>query len=160
MPDEPWLMRVEGALEAHFKQPTGQSRPGIDWTIGLKRGEELHRVRVRSCFAEDMRPEVKADTTYLARTVMQSLDDLLRDRLDARAGARPRHHDRQSSAGYEGPIGEAVVAILGIARGVRTRAARSRLSQTCRTGSRLLRAGRPPRPAAPSRPLLLQASRA
>ena len=78
MPDEPWLMRVEGALEAHFKQPGGPSRPGIDWTIGLKRGEETHRVRVRSYLAEDMRPAVKSDTTYLGRTVMQYLDDLLR----------------------------------------------------------------------------------
>jgi len=75
---EPWLMRVEGALEAHFKQPTGASRPGIDWTIGIKRGPETHRVRVRSYFAEDMSPAVKADTTYLGRTVMQYLDDLLR----------------------------------------------------------------------------------
>jgi len=77
MPDEPWLMRVEGALEAHFKQPTGPSRPGIDWTIGLKRGEETHRVRVRSYFSDDMRSAVRADTTYLGRTVMQYLDDLL-----------------------------------------------------------------------------------
>src|SRR5262249_27484318 len=65
-------------LEAHFKQPTGASRPGIDWTIGIKRGPETHRVRVRSYFAEDMSPAVKADTTYLGRTVMQYLDDLLR----------------------------------------------------------------------------------
>jgi len=78
MPEEPWLMRVEGALEAHFKQPTGSSRPGIDWTIGLKRGAEMHRVRVRSYFAEDMRAAVKSDTTYLGRTVMQYLDDVLR----------------------------------------------------------------------------------
>jgi hypothetical protein len=68
MPDDPWLMRVEGALEAHFMQPSGTSRPGIDWTIGLKRGEELHRVRVRSYFADDMTSAVRADTTYLGRT--------------------------------------------------------------------------------------------
>jgi len=78
MPDEPWLMRVEGALEAHFRQPTGPSRPGIDWTIGLKHGAEMHRVHVRAYFADDMTSAVRADTTYLGRTVMQYLDDVLR----------------------------------------------------------------------------------
>ena len=77
MTDEPWLMRVEGALEAHFKQPTGPSRPGVDWTVGLKRDEEIHRVRVRSYFAEDLSAAARGDNTYLGRTVMQDLDDLL-----------------------------------------------------------------------------------
>ena len=77
MSDEPWLMRVEGALEAHFKQPTGPSRPGVDWTIGLKRGEQIHRVRVRSYFADDLTPQARGDNTYLGQTVMQYLNDLL-----------------------------------------------------------------------------------
>lgn len=71
-------MRVEGALEAHFKQPSGESRPGIDWTIDVKRGSEIHRVRVRSYFAEGMTAATRADTTFLGRTVMHYLDDLLR----------------------------------------------------------------------------------
>lgn len=78
MPDEPWSMRVEGALDAHFKQPDGPSRPGTDWVIGLKRGDELHRVRVRSYLSADATAATRADTTYLGRTVMQYLDDLLR----------------------------------------------------------------------------------
>lgn len=78
MADEPWLMRVEGALEAHFKQPDGPSRPGVDWVIGLKRGEELHRVRVRSYFHDGLSAAARADNTFLGRTVMSYLDDLLR----------------------------------------------------------------------------------
>ena len=78
MTDEPWLMRVEGALDAHFKQPDGPSRPGTDWVIGLKRGDELHQVRVRSYLSPDATAATRGDTTYLGRTVMQYLDDLLR----------------------------------------------------------------------------------
>ncbi len=39
-----WLMRVEGGLAASFKQPDGTSRPGTDWKIGIKRGDEIHTV--------------------------------------------------------------------------------------------------------------------
>lgn len=85
MPDEPWLMRVEGALDAHFKQPDGPSRPGTDWVIGLKRGDELHQVRVRSYLSADATAATRGDTTYLGRTVMQYLDDLLR------SGWHPSH---------------------------------------------------------------------
>ncbi|HEY1907619.1 MAG TPA: hypothetical protein VGG91_16350 [Myxococcaceae bacterium] len=45
MPGEPWLMRVEGALEAHF---------------------------------EGLSAAARADNTFLGRTVMSYLDDLLR----------------------------------------------------------------------------------
>ena len=78
MPDEPWLMRVEAGLDAHFKQPDGPSRPGTDWRIGLKRGDEVHTVLVRTYSDKDMTSAVRADTTYLGRTVMQYLDDVLR----------------------------------------------------------------------------------
>ena len=82
MSDQPWLMRVEGALEAHFKQPNGPSRPGIDWAIGLKRGEDLHTVRVRSYFMDDATKATRADTRYLGNTVMQHLDELIRSGWD------------------------------------------------------------------------------
>jgi hypothetical protein len=29
--DDQWLMRITGALSAHFFQPGGGSRPGTDW---------------------------------------------------------------------------------------------------------------------------------
>ena len=34
-----WGARISGVLEAHFHQPTGGSRPGADYAIGLKRGD-------------------------------------------------------------------------------------------------------------------------
>jgi len=77
MADEPWRLRVEGALSAHFKQPSGPSRPGTDWVLGLSRGAETHRVRVRAYLAPDATAATRADTAYQARTVMQYLTDLL-----------------------------------------------------------------------------------
>ena len=77
MSEEPWRMRVEGGLSAHFKQPSGPSRPGTEWAIVLKRGEETHTVRVRAYLAEGAGKATRADQGYQARTTMQYLDDLL-----------------------------------------------------------------------------------
>jgi len=77
MPEQSWSMRVEGALSAHFKQQSGPSRPGTDWVIGLERGEESHRVRVRADLADDVTRATRADATYQGHTVMQYLGDLL-----------------------------------------------------------------------------------
>jgi hypothetical protein len=83
-------MRVEGALEAHFKQPSGPSRPGVDWVIGLKRGEETHRVRVRAYLADDVTAATRKDTTYQGRTVMQYLNELLEQGWQP---GEPREHE-------------------------------------------------------------------
>jgi hypothetical protein len=72
-----WLMRVEGGLSAHFKQPSGPSRPGTDWTIGLKRGDATHTVRVRAYLSDDASAHTRKDQQYQAQTVMQYLNDLL-----------------------------------------------------------------------------------
>ena len=74
---EPWLMRVEGALAAHFKAPDGPSRPGVHWTIGLKHGEETFQAMVKTLFADDATPETRADQEYQAQTAMQYLNDCL-----------------------------------------------------------------------------------
>jgi hypothetical protein len=73
----PWLMRVEGALAAHFKQENGPSRPGTEWAIGLKHGDATHRVLVRAYLAADATAKTRADQDYQARTVMQYLNDLI-----------------------------------------------------------------------------------
>jgi hypothetical protein len=73
-----WLMRIEGALSAHFKQPYGPSRPGTDWKVGLKRGDELHTIFVRTYFREDASAATRADTTYQGDTVMGYVSDLIR----------------------------------------------------------------------------------
>jgi hypothetical protein len=77
MSDEPWRMRVESGLSAHFKQLSGPSRPGTEWAIVLERGEESHRVRVRALVADGVSKATRADQGYQARTAMQYLDDLL-----------------------------------------------------------------------------------
>jgi hypothetical protein len=74
---EPWLMRVEGALAAHFKQESGPSRPGVEWAIGLKHGDKTYAARVRAYLAADATAETRADQDYQARTVMQYLNDLI-----------------------------------------------------------------------------------
>jgi hypothetical protein len=73
---EPWLMRVEAGLDAHFKQPDGPSRPGTDWRIGLKRGDEVHTVMVRT-YSDKVAPELAKDKTFMANTAMRYLNDLL-----------------------------------------------------------------------------------
>jgi hypothetical protein len=74
---EPWMMRVEGALSAHFKVPNGPSRPGVHWAIGLKQGEKTYQVQVRTLFADDATAETKADQEYQGQVAMQYLNDCL-----------------------------------------------------------------------------------
>lgn len=73
----PWQMRITGGLSAHFKQPDGPSRPGTDWSVELKRGDEVRATTVRTLYAEDLWRKLQNDTTYLSRTAMQYLGDLL-----------------------------------------------------------------------------------
>ena len=87
--DEPWLMRVEGGLSAHFKQAEGPSQPGTDWSIGLKRGDEIHTVIVRTHPADDLKGRLRDDADYMARTAMGYLNDLLNQGWDPR---EPREH--------------------------------------------------------------------
>jgi hypothetical protein len=74
---EPWLMRVEGGLAAHFKVPDGPSRPGVQWTIGLKQGERTYRVMVKGLLADDASAETQQDHEYQAQVAMQYLNDQL-----------------------------------------------------------------------------------
>ncbi len=74
---EPWLMRVEGALSAHFNVPDGPSRPGVQWATGLKQGEKTYQALVKAMFADDATPETKADQEYQGQVAMQYLNDCL-----------------------------------------------------------------------------------
>jgi len=74
-----WLMRVEKGLSAHFKVPNGPSRPGVQWIIGLKRGEVEHSVPVTALFVDNATDETRANQEYPARTAMQYLNDQLRN---------------------------------------------------------------------------------
>src|SRR5579872_4013101 len=74
-----WLVRIEGALSAHFNQPNGPSRPGTDYTVGLKRGEETHRVLVRAYLSPDLTAAARRDTQYQ----MQTVTGYVFDRLNA-----------------------------------------------------------------------------
>jgi hypothetical protein len=77
MSESQWLMRIEGALAAHFKQADGSSRPGTDWAVGLKNGDKTYKVFVRAYLSEDITPQAKADQTYQGKTVMGYLNDLI-----------------------------------------------------------------------------------
>ena len=76
-PPPGWLVRIEGALNAHFKQPDGSSRPGTDYAVGLKRGDEAQRVLVRAYLAPDITAATRRDTNYQAQTVMRYVSDRL-----------------------------------------------------------------------------------
>jgi hypothetical protein len=43
-----WLIEVTGALAAHFTQPDGSSKPGMDWAVSLTRASEEKRIMVRA----------------------------------------------------------------------------------------------------------------
>jgi hypothetical protein len=75
--DDQWLMRITGALSAHFLQPGGGSRPGTDWAVDLKRGEREYHVTVRAYLSDDMTKRAQADTEYQGRTVLGYINDLL-----------------------------------------------------------------------------------
>lgn len=75
MPDEPWLMRIEGGLAAHFTQEDGTSRPGVLWTVELKHGETYYKIMVKAMLTDDATPETREDQEYQARTVMQYLSE-------------------------------------------------------------------------------------
>ena len=75
--EDQWVMRIEGALSAHFFQPDGSSRPGTDWAVGLKRGENTYQVMVRAYLSEDITKRARADTEYQGQTVLGYINDLL-----------------------------------------------------------------------------------
>jgi hypothetical protein len=77
MPDEPLQARVEGALNAHFKQDDGSSRPGTDWKIGLKRGDETQTIFVRAYLADGVSKATRDDTAYQGQTVIGYVFDRL-----------------------------------------------------------------------------------
>ena len=77
MGESQWLMRIEGALAAHFKQADGSSRPGTDWAVGLKNGDTTYKVFVRAYLSDDITPQAKADQVYQGKTVMSYLNDLI-----------------------------------------------------------------------------------
>jgi hypothetical protein len=54
---------VEKGLAAHFKQPTGPSRPGLDWAVRIS-GERAGTVIVRTYFSSD--PPQEAENPALA----------------------------------------------------------------------------------------------
>ena len=75
--EQQWLMRIEGGLSAHFFQPDGSSRPGTDWTVGLKRGDTTCTVTVRAYLSSDMTQRARNDTDYQGQTVLGYVSDLL-----------------------------------------------------------------------------------
>ena len=79
MPESQWQARIEGALAAHFKQPDGSSRPGTDYAVGLRRGDETHRIMVRAYLGDTVTSATRKDTRYQQQTVL----DFVFDRLAA-----------------------------------------------------------------------------
>ena len=77
MSESQWLLRIESGLAAHFFQPDGSSRPGTDWAVGLKRGNDEYKVIVRAYLSADATEATKRDQQYQAQTVLGYVSDLL-----------------------------------------------------------------------------------
>jgi hypothetical protein len=77
MADEQWQARIESGLSAHFIQADGSSRPGIDWVVGLKRGDETHKIFVRAYLGEGVSKATRDDLEYQGRTVRGFVFDRL-----------------------------------------------------------------------------------
>ena len=75
--EQQWLMRIEGALSAHFLQPDGSSRPGTDWAVELKRGDSTYKVIVRAYLGDDLTERARSDKQYQGQTVLGYVGDLL-----------------------------------------------------------------------------------
>ncbi len=72
-----WQARIEGALNAQFKQPEGGSRPGADYAVGLKRGDETRRIIVRAYLGGGVSAATRRNTNYQAQTVLGYVLDRL-----------------------------------------------------------------------------------
>jgi len=77
MSADTWQARIEGAMQAHFKQPDGPSRPGTDYKIGLKRGDEVRQIFVRAYLADNLTSAARADAHYQQQTVIGYVFDRL-----------------------------------------------------------------------------------
>jgi hypothetical protein len=83
------MMRIEGGLSAHFFQPDGSSKPGTDWTVGLKRGDEIRRVMVRTYLDDGVSEGTRSDTEYQGQTVLGYVNDLLGNGWSPEQGSPP-----------------------------------------------------------------------
>jgi hypothetical protein len=72
-----WQARLEGAMQAHFKQADGASRPGTDYKVGLKRGNQTCTIFVRAFLADDLTAAARADKAYQGQTVIGYVFDRL-----------------------------------------------------------------------------------
>ena len=72
-----WGVRIDGALQAHFKQENGPSRPGTDFALSLKQGDTEHRIMVRAYLADDMSAAARQDLHYQGQTVIGYVFDRL-----------------------------------------------------------------------------------
>jgi len=72
-----WQAKIDGTLQAHFKQPDGSSRPGADYKLSLKHGEAIQQIIVRAYLAADLTPAARADAHYQGQTVIGYVFDRL-----------------------------------------------------------------------------------
>lgn len=72
-----WMLRIEGAMNASFFQEDGSSRPGTEWKVGLKNGDDEFSSVVRTYLDPGVTAATAQNIEYQARTVMQFVWDIL-----------------------------------------------------------------------------------
>ena len=70
-----WQAMIHEGLAANFEMEGGASRPGVDWSISLKDGDDDYKLMVRMLFDVDVSEETKSDQDYQCRTTVQYLFD-------------------------------------------------------------------------------------
>jgi len=67
-----WQIEVTGALAAHFTQPDGSSKSGMDWAVSLTRASEAKRIMVRA-YDDAVTGASPEDGAHLVRLYVASL---------------------------------------------------------------------------------------
>lgn len=75
--DDVWLFRIEQVMFAHFRREGGDSVPGGDWIVGLKKGDDIRQIQVRALLHDGTSAATREDTDYQAQTVAAYVSDIL-----------------------------------------------------------------------------------
>jgi hypothetical protein len=74
---EGWSASIDSALNAHFTQADGRSRPGTHWSVTLKHGQREYKTLVLTYFDDTVSPASRADIEWQCNTVLRYVFDRL-----------------------------------------------------------------------------------
>jgi hypothetical protein len=87
--DHTWTGSTSEALNAHFIQPDGTSRPGTHWRVDLEHGEETFTTLVLTYLAEEVPSGDQPDAQTQAKTELRHVFDRLEQGWTPEQGELP-----------------------------------------------------------------------